>query len=338
MARIINLMKKFCRQRREKILTLVFLSIVLIVVFWIFFLLVPKNSVIYYNGNAEEIHLDMSAKMLQIVAQDNPYNGIIKFYDGSGSSGPIWAIDQSLLVETSLEELELSEYEGSQTFLFDGGTATLDCDNYLELTIEGSEDLDFTYSLSITRQDNGNGPQNYITIDNFSKDTIIHVRGESEIGMYGNVSDSHMGPGRYRVTGCNGITFPMCPKSIQFIESNGNESNVSNGKVRSFQFTNIERQTLEFTVDASTEFKEIGHIELAGNAQSVGSVTVRISDMGEYPVSLILTGSVEELSMAGHSFYLTGAQWLRMNMTPILLALISVIFSVIITKPSGTGD
>ena len=338
MAHIINLLKEFCRQRREKILMSVFLSTVLMVVFLIFFALAPRNSVIYYNGSAEEVHLDMSAEMLQIVAQEDPYNGTIKFYNDSGISGPIWAIDQSLFVETSLEELEPSKYEGSQTFLFDEGTATLDCNNYLELTIEGSGGSYFTYSLSITRQDKGNGPQNYITIDNFPKDTIIHVRGESEIRMYGNVSDSHMGPGRYRIIGCSGITFPMCPKSLQFLESNENESSVSNGKVRSFQFTNIGRQTLEFTVDVSTEFKEIGHIELAGNAQNIGSVTTIISDMGEYPVSLTLTGSVVELSMAGHSFYLTGVQWLRMNMTPILLALISVIFSVIIAKPPETSN
>ena len=88
----------------------------------------------------------------------------------------------------------------------------------------------------------------------------------------------------------------------------------------------------------TTEFKEIGHIRLVGTAQSEGSVTASVSDMGAYPILLTVSGSVGELSMAGHSFYLTCSQWLRTNMTSILLAIISVIFPAIIAIPSKSDN
>ena len=332
MRQMINKLKGCC-QRHMRITMIVVLTVVLAVIFLIFFALVPRNSIIYYSGVAEDVCLDISTKMLQVVVQNDPYNGIIKFHGDSGILNSIWAIDQDLLEKISLDELDPTKYEDDQTFLFNDGIATLNCNNYLELTIESPSDSYFTYSLSITRRDDGNGSQNYFTIENFPEDTIIYVRGESEIGMYGNITASHMDAGRYRIIGCNKITFSMYSESLQTTKIGENESNLSSGKVQSFQFTNIERQTFEFTVDSSTEFKEIGHIRLAGTAQSEDSVTASISDIGAYPISLTISGSVKELSMAGHSFYLTWAQWLRMNMTSILLAVISAIFSVIIAIP-----
>ena len=270
-------------------------------------------------------------------------HGITGVQPGGGpwlrdASNEVWAIDQGLLEKIPLDELDPKTYEDNQTFLFNDGVATLNCSNYLELTMEGPSDSYFTYSLSITRKDDGNSPQNFITIENFPEDTIIYVRGESEIGMYGNVTDAHMDAGRYRMIGCSSITFPMCCKLSQATEDEESRHNLSDGKVQSFQFTNIERQTFEFTVDSSTEFKEIGHIRLVGTAQSEGSVTASVSDMGAYPILLTVSGSVGELSMAGHSFYLTCSQWLRTNMTSILLAIISVIFPAIIAIPSKSDN
>lgn len=337
MAHIVNKTKD-CAKRHKRVTLAIILIGILIIVFWAFFMLVPHNSIIYYSGNAEDVRLDMSAKMLQIDVQDDPYNGIIRFYGESELSDSIWAIDQALLEEIPLEKLDLYEYMDDRTFLFNDGTATLDCTNYLELTMESPDDSDFTYSISITREDSGNGYKNLITIDNFPENTIIYVRGESEIGMYGNISNSHINAGRYRMMGCRRITFSPYSKSLQPIENKANEPDWSNVKVLAFQFTNIKRETFEFTVDSSTEFKEIGHIVISGVAKSDGDVSASISDMGAYPILLTLSGSVEELSMAGHSFYLTYGQWLRMNMTPILLALISVIFSAILAIPSQSSD
>lgn len=337
MSQVVNKIIGYC-QRHKKIAMVAFFTVVLIAFFWGFFALVPKNSIIYYSGATEDVRLDMSAKMFQIEVRDDPYNGNIKFHSDPETLDSIWAIDQGLLEKIPLDELDPKTYEDSQSFLFNDGVATLNCSNYLELTMEGPSDSYFTYSLSITRKDDGNSPQNFITIDNFPEDTIIYVRGESEIGMYGNVTDAHMDAGRYRMIGCSSITFPMCCKLSQATEDEENRHNLSDGKVQSFQFTNIERQTFEFTVDSSTEFKEIGHIRLAGTAQSEGSVTASVSDMGAYPILLTVSGNVGELSMAGHSFYLTCSQWLRTNMTSILLAIISVIFSAIIAMPSKSDN
>lgn len=337
MAHIVNKIKE-CPQRHKRVTLAIMLIGILTIVFWAFFMLVPHNSIIYYSGKAEDVRLDMSAKMLQIAVQYDPYNGIIRFYGESELPDSIWAIDQGLLEETPLEKLDLYEYMDDQTFLFNDGTATLACNNYLELTMEGPDDSDFTYSMSITREDSGNGYMNLITFENFPENTIIYVRGEYEIGMYGNISNSHMNAGRYRMVGCRRISFSPYSGSLQSIENTANELDWSKAKVLAFRFTNIGRETLEFTVDSSTEFREIGHIEISGVAKSDGDVVADISDMGAYPILLTLSGRVEDLSMAGHSFYLTYGQWLRINMTSILLALISVIFSAIIAIPSKSDD
>lgn len=329
MKNAVNRLENFYRTLHSferKLFILVVLTAVLAAAFLAFFKLTPKNSVIYYNGNAEEVYLDMSAKMLQIEVREDSNNGRILFCNDTKDSGT-----SSLIMA--------NEQAGTQIFPFDEGTATLQCSNYLELTMETPDHSYFPYSLSISRRDSGDGLKNNITIGNFPEDIEIYVRGESEIEMYGNVSDSHMSEGRYRITGCSSITFPMCSEAVRpSAGRRGNGTNVNDGKVRSFRFTNTDRQILEFTVDSTTEFKEIGHIELAGNAQNNGSVAVTLSDIGKYPIPLTLTGSVGELSMAGHSLYLTGKQWLRTNMTPILLALISVIFSVIFSKSSKTDE
>lgn len=324
----------------RKAFILVILTVILASAFLAFFILTPKNSVIYYDGNAEEVYLDMSAKMLQIEARESPDSGRILFYnDTENSKSPICAINQATIPPTMPDASDPFELVDAQTFPFVEGTATLLSNHYLELTMDSPDDSYFPYSLSITRQDSGDGFKNYITIENFPENVKIYVRSESEIEMYGNVSDSHMDAGRYRITGCSSIAFPMCSEALQStagIRANG--TNVSDGKVISFRFKNADRQIFEFTVDSTTEFKEIGHIELAGTAQCDGSVGVIFSDMGEYPIPLTLAGSVGKLSMAEHSFYLTGEQWLRTNMTPILLALVSVIFSVIFSKPSEPSE
>lgn len=272
--------KAWWRKYKTKVLGVCAILAITIIAFLFFFLITPKSSVIYFEGTSEKSSFELSTQVFQFRVRDDLYNGKIKF--GSSEAQIISVVDQDLLLDTQWEDLDWKAYQDQQVFQFNNGSATLDSADYLQFTIKMPDNSSLIYSLEITtaESDDGIEKKNLVTLTDFPKKAIIILRSDSQIHMAGNISQNKMHAGAYRIFNCDSISFFTCPPHPYRI-GDANEWGLS-ATVRSFQIRNSGRQTLEFTVDSQTEFKEIGHIDLEGVAD--GKLTLNISDLGAYPV------------------------------------------------------
>ena len=323
------------KHRRTIIATGVILT-VWVIAFWGFFKIRPQESVIYYQGSSEESEFQVNeTHTFQLRIRSDQNNGRIFF--GSDPDKLMYIVDQGLLTNETWENLETESHIGQGVFPFKQGSATLESADFLTLTIKmpGNETLSYSLRVEHVPADDGNGFKNQVTITDLPEEAAITIRSNSQIYMVGNITGDEMRSGEYRVLFCDSVSFSLFPPPSEDVPADNWQAYPMNMVARSFQIKNSERQVLEFTVDTQTEFREIGHITLSGDAEQDGSLTVDISDLSTYPLPVTLSGSVGRLEIAGHSFYPTPAQWLRENMTQILLALMGVIFSAVIIKPKS---
>lgn len=318
------------------LLTALGTSTLLIITFLIFYLINPKTSVIYYEGNSEVSVFDVvNVREFQLAVRTDQSNGKIVF-GAVDSTDVIQVIDQAHLLNLSPSP---DKQQGIEPYLF-LKEATLSSSESINLTINMPDDTLFSYQLEIHGDGTTEGGKNRVSIRKISKDAEVYIYSSSPIDMKGNTKQ--MPAGRYLIRCCDSIQFDLpygdeVDASGQVTEDlsvRKNEPIQLSGEIRSFRIRNSERAILEFTVDAHTEFKEIGHIDLEGTVEKNETLFLSISDLAGDPVPVILSGKVKDLTMAGNSLYLTPSQWLRENMTEILLALIGLIFSVIIVRPS----
>lgn len=327
-----NLLKKYWK-------AIIFTFILLIIwalAFWAFFTIRPQESVVYYKGGSEESEFQVNEiHTFQLRIRSDQNNGRIFF--GSDSDKMMYIVDQELLLNEALEDFDDTSYWGQGVFPFDHGSATLETADFLTLTIKmaNNEALSYTLKVEHVLADDGDNYVNKVTITDLPGQAVITLRSDSQIFMLGNTTEDKMWSGEYRVLSCDCISFSLLPPPLKNTPAGNWQACPMNVAARSFQIKNCERQMLEFTLDSQTEFREIGHITLSGDAEQDGSLIVDISDLSTYPLPVTLSGHVGKLEIADHSFYPTPKQWLRDNMTQILLALMGVIFSAIIVRPKS---
>lgn len=330
-----NILKELKRLRKTIIFTLIIL-LMWIIVFWAFFKIRPQESVIYYQGGSEESEFQVNEiHTFQIRIRSDQNNGRIFF--GSDPDKLMYIVNQELLLNETLQDLDDTSYWGQGVFPFDHGSATLETTPFLTLTIKmvDNEALSYTLRVEHVSTDEGDNFVNKVTITDLPEQAVVTLHSNSQISMSGNTTEDKMQSGEYRVLSCDSISFSLLPPPPEDTSDSNWQACPMNVVARSFQIKNSERQMLEFTVASQTEFKEIGHIALSGDAEQDGSLSVDISDLSTYPLPVTLSGRVGRLEIAGHSFYPTPTQWLRDNMTQILLALMGVIFSAIIIRPKS---
>lgn len=310
--------------------------VVLVIAFWGFFKIRPQESVIYYQGGSEESEFQVSEiHTFQLRIRSDQNNGRIFF--GSDPDKLMYIVNRELPLNEALEHLDDEFYRGKVVFPFDQGSASLESADFLTLTIKMEDSKALSYKLSVEHvpPDDGDSLVNRVTITDLPEHAVITMRSDSQIYMDGNTTGDEMRSGEYWVLFCDSISFSLLPPPAEDAPTGDCQAYPMNMAVKSFQIKNSERQMLEFTVDSRTEFREIGHIALSGDAEQDGSLMVDISDLSAYPLPVTLSGSVGRLEIAGHSFYPTLKQWLRDNMTQILMALMGVIFSAIIIMPKS---
>lgn len=304
--------------------------------FFGFFKIRPQESVIYYQGSSEESEFQVNeTHTFQFRIRSDKNNGKILF--GSDPRKLMYIVNQELLLNETWEDLDTESYLGQGMFPFDEGSATLESTDFLTLTIRMPNDEALSYLLRVEHvtADDGDYPKSHLTITALPEEAVITIRSDSQIKMKGNTTEDIMWPGEYKVLYCDSISFSLFHPAPEDAEADDWQGYPINMAVRSFQIKTSERQVLELTVDSQTEFREIGHIALSGDEEQDGSLMVDISDLSACPLPVTISGNVGRLDIAGHSFYQTPEQWLRENMTQILMALMGVIFSIIIIKPKS---
>lgn len=324
---------------KSKIISTTVIFLILAFAFSFFFLISPRTAAFNYEGNAEWVSFNVNAserKTFQFNFLSDPDNGRIEFK--SDPSEMIYAVELGLAPDPAmgLEDFEWELYEDKKVFPFQDGSATLDSGGPISLTITLPDDKEpsFTMAIKNTESDLGDGWKNQILIGNFPEDTYITVSSDEYLQMKGDTSGTQLAGGYYRIYGCTAISFYLSPPVSDSLE-NQTELDLSFAtEISDFTVQNSGRQTIELTIDAETEFREIGHVKFDGQAKQADSVSLQISDLSEYPLSITLTGEVGPFHIAGQSVYTTIWQWLRENRTQILLALIGVIFSTIIVRPA----
>lgn len=327
-----NIQKKYWKE----IVFTIILLIIWALVFFAFFTIRPQESVIYYQGGSEESEFQVNEiHTVQLRIRSDQNNGRIFF--GSDPDKLMYIVNQELLLNKTLEDLDDTSYWGQGVFPFDHGTATLETAAFLTLTIKMAdiEALSYTLRVEHVSSDEGDNFVNKVTITDLPEQAVITLRSDSQISMVGNTTEDKMRAGEYRVLSCDSISFSLLPPPSENTPAGNWQACPMNVAARSFQIKNCERQMLEFTLNSQTEFREIGHITLSGDVEQDGSLIVDISDLSTYPLPVTLSGHVGRLEIADHSFYPTPKQWLRDNMTQILLALMGVIFSAIIIRPKS---
>ena len=333
-------MKEILVKHRRMIIATCIIPMIWVIAFLSFFWIRPQKSVIYYQGCSEESEFQVNEiHTFQLRIKSDQNNGRIFF--GSDPDEMMYIVNQELSPDSILENLDVKSYWGQYIFPFDQGSATLESADFLTLTIKMEKNEALSYLLRVERvpADDGNGFKSQVTITNLPEEAVVTIRSDSQIYMAGNTTGDEMRSGEYSVLYCDSISFtllsPPSEEPSEDISTDDWEAYPMNLVVKSFQVKNSERQMWEFTVDTQTEFREIGHISLSGDAEQDGSLTVDISDLSAYPLPVTLSGSVGRLEIAGHSIYPTPDRWLRENMTQILMALMGVIFSAIIIMPKS---
>lgn len=330
--------KRLLKEYQKKIIASAFILSVWVLVFGIFYMISPRSSVIYYEGTPDELWVEVSeAQSFQRRVRRDSTTGELMFTAPKDET--IYAVNQEVLLNTQWEDVDWGAYEDTYVFRFLEGSATFRSSDYLSLKIGMLNGEPFSYTLKI---ENGGTNEddtkiNLISISDFPKEAIVTMYSNSEIDMNGNVSENHIQSGEYRLINCDSVLFYQW-SSTDTIENSVTLDEMNqewHGGISSFRIQNSERQVLEFTIDAQTEFREIGHVKLIGDAEKGQELMMDISDLSAYPIPVTLSGSVGRMEIAGHSVYLTPSQWFRANMTSILLALMGVIFSVIIVRPKS---
>lgn len=288
----------------------------------------PKSSAIYFDGTTDQATFSFCSErqIAYSVKSDTEHNGKVVF-ENDGTE-LILAVKTSSPEETfqQAREGKYSNQELSrEVFAFDDGKATLSSfapdpqsKPRMTITLKPPEGGSFTYDMEVTRDEgDGNGEWNQIELKNFSKDIAIELSSACDINMKG--TGETMPAMLYQIFGCKSIKFYAVPAISEDPEIGYNSR--FKEPLKSFQFTNTERDTIEITYRAETNFVEIGHVEMEGTVQPDQELMLEISDMGQYPLPVKLSGQVGKLTMGGVNCYPNPAQWVLDKRSELLLSI-----------------
>lgn len=309
----------------------------------------PKSSAIYFDGTVDQATFSFCSErqIAYSVKSDIEHNGKVVF-ENDGTE-LILAVKTSASEETfhQAREGKYSDQElGREVFAFDSGIATLSSltpdpqvKPRMAITLKPPEGGSFTYDMEVTQDEgDGNGEWNQIELKNFSKDIAIELSSTCDINMKGTAET--MPAMLYQVFGCKSITFYAVPASPEDPET-GYDSRLKE-PLKTFRFTNTERDTIEITYRAETNFVEIGHVEMEGTVQPDQELMLEIGDIGQYPLPVKLSGQVGELTMGGVNCYPNPKQWVLDKRSELLLSIaalfIGLMFKIAEEKKPARGE
>lgn len=339
-----NLKKKNTRGQIRAILLLV----VLIAAWW---LSLPRSSTIYFDGTADSAVFStvLDSPAIYGIKKDAHYNGEIKFE--AEKTETMYVVKASMPEDKILEIQEngFPDWESSdQVFPFNDGSATLfaisedrpESRLLMKLRLEPPEDERLTYDIEITRvKEDGNAEINQIELKNFSGEPIVKLSCACNIGM--GRTAKQIPKGLYRITGCRSIKFFAAPGGPEDSENGYNPQ--LNRSLERFQYLNTGEGRFEITYYAQMQPTNVGHIEVEGQVQkeqvrSGQCLDLKISDIGQYPIPVKVSGHVGELKMAGKTRYPNFRQ-LILDKSPDLLTLIlGGIIGILISRAMGQRD
>lgn len=302
------------------------LALVLFSVAW------PKSSAIYFEGTADQAEFTFSSDKRAVykVKSYNQYNGKIVF--GADKTKMFFIVDASM-PEDEIQQIRKNGYPSGKTssevFWFKDGSATLSSksesaptvNSLMTLILESPDGNNFSYNMEITQSEgDGSGPWNQIELKNFPEDLIIQLHSSFDIDMKGTTKKIPLG--LYRIIDCSSITFYAVPASPGDSEI-GYEFQLKKA-LDHFQFINTERDTFEITYRAETNFIEIGHVKMEGDAQKEQELILEISDIGQYPLPVKLYGQAGALTMGGVNCYPNQYQLILDKRSELLFSIVGL--------------
>lgn len=315
------------------------LIFILSAMFIAFFAILPGESYVYYNAEADKVSLGgVSDKYFDLYIPGKDLAGEIFF--GASEGKIIKVINYDKVQESKSYKFDINNYDEADEFPFTDGTATLLTNDDADLSLEMPEGELFSYDIEIENKSNNQNNDdndircvNRVTIKNFPKDLRIYIRNSGNINCKGDKTLKEMKPAKYIVYDCDYIQFDMYESSD--IKYDTEKSIGLSKNIDSFYIQNSEKAELEYTYNSNTEFKELGHLGVYGKAKD-NYLKAEIKDLGQYPLPIKIEGRAGKLEIAGESVYLTLRQWITNNMTEIILAVLGIVFTDIITKKQSS--
>ena len=281
-----------------------------------------NSPTIHFDGVAEKAAFSFVAdrQAAYSIRCDNSNNSEIKF--GADRTATIYVVSASV-PEDLIEEIQeggFTDWESSnEIFPFIDGSATLFSGALMNLMLELPEGGSFTYDMEITRDEGKtDGERNRVELKNFSEDLVIQLGSAYDISMKGNTKV--IPKGLYRIIGCTTITFYAVPSASKDSEIDFN-SHVK-GTLKHFKFVNAEMNTMEVTYFAETNSNEVGHVLVEGSAEKAQGVTLGVSDIGQYPIPIMISGQVKSLEIAGANAKPNMRQWLFERRSELLMLIV----------------
>lgn len=332
-------------QKKKKLdqFVAIFLLAALVVIWWF---LLPKSSTIYFDGTAERATFSIALDRLANygIKSDNQYNGSIIF--GADETETIYVVEASMS-EDKIQQIRENGFPGwessDEVFPFIDGSATLSAISeansesrlLMTLKLEPPEGESFVYDIEITRvKKDGDTEINQIELKNFSKEPVVKLSCTCNINMDGTTK--MIPKGLYRIIGCQSITFFAVPGGPEDSESGYNPQ--LNRSLEHFQYMNTEKGTFEITYFAETEFSDVGHVEVEGHVQTGQWLMLEISDIGQYPIPVKMSGRAGELKMAGATRYPSLRQWLLNRSPDLLFLIVGAIGGTLFEKAKGRKE
>ena len=320
------------------IISLLFVSII----FLIFYIMLPKNATIFYEGETDTSSFTMledGRASFDIINELN--EGAVVFKNDAKEGDPferdIFVSDVKTAENTDFSNIDEYSYDKEHIFAFKNGEGLLRSKKFT-LSIHMPDETPFSYKLEIAHADKSSpywniisSDGNIITISNFPKDAIIYLISTGYISTPG--SDIRIPADQYQIINCSKIIFGI---SEQQNMSNASEidsslNNKIDSTVNEFNISNNNTGKLEFTVTSDTDYRNLGHVKIEGNSPN-NNLTVKIDDLGKYPLPVQLEGDVHTMKVAGKSCYVNIRQWIVDNMTEILIAFITIMLPILISR------
>ena len=305
---------------------------VAILIFAGFFWILPKTAVVYYSNIVEKAEFKVINDPRFVVgivsdrdSKEERYGRVEFLCD---EDNVMYLVEASNAPD-SIEDITGADY--IDTFDFTNGIATLSSYGDMSIFVESANSKSLSYCINMVTNERHPyfGKVNEIVLSEFGGDYEIYLASTAEIIMKDNFDPNvKMRKPQYRVYGCDSIKFYM----KAFDDGNKNFAEF-NKTISDFSLDNKGKHTLEFTMTANTQFKEIGNIDLSGKGVGA-SLSVDIKDLGSIPLRISVSGRVKEMEVSGMSCFIKVGQWLTENMTPILLSLITSLVLPILIKRS----
>ncbi len=296
----------------------------LVLVFIFFFCIIPKEASIYFEGMVDSLRLKtVNNSAFYLEFRSSKSDARIRFT----SDTELQMVNRELLLHQRIDEID-----PETTLLFDDD-ATLMTNATFTIRLEmqdrssfpcqieaynGSDPFNLTGQMQTLCADN---ESNLILLHSFPENITITLFSASEINARGDVDEGAAMPaGEYQILNADSIQIPVLSSSQDKMIF----------EITDFSINSHEKNTLEISQNSRTEFRDMGHVNMSGRAKGK-SLGIQLKDLGNYPFTVIISGHVGPLEIAGESCYLTLPQWLTENMTEILSILLGAILGALFT-------